>query len=159
MTIPSVKPAEPAKSAIPYLIIGAFVLFAAYIGVMVQRAMRTNVELVSADYYQQELGYQQRIDATSRTAALPAPVRFLADEAAHQLTIQLPAALAGQGSTGEVHFMRPSDSRLDFTVPFHPNATGGQLLSTASLRPGHWRVRLAFTANGQDYFVEEVIAR
>lgn len=142
------------------MIIGTFILFAIYIGIMVQQAMRTNVELVSADYYQQELGYQQRIDAKSRTAALPAPVQFLADDANRQLTIQLPTMLAGQqGITGEVHFMRPSDSRLDFTVPFHPNAAGAQLLNTAALHQGHWRVRLAFTANGQDYFIEEVIER
>jgi nitrogen fixation protein FixH len=156
MTISSAKSAPSAKSAIPYVIIGAFVLFALYIGVMVQQAMRTDVQLVSADYYQQELGYQERITAEGRTAALPTPVRIT--EGADQLTIQLPPALAGQAIAGQVRFFRPSDSRLDFSVPLR-STTLTQTLSTAKLKAGHWRVQLDFTANGQRYFVEQVIRR
>ncbi len=155
----SAKPAQSAKSAIPYLIIGAFLLFATYIGIMVQQAMRTDVELVSTDYYQQELAYQQRITADARTAALPTPI-LIQTTTANQLTVRLPSALAGQSIKGEVRFFRPSDSHLDFSVPFQPDGTTlTQTLSTARLQPGHWRIQLSFTANGQPYFKEEVISR
>ncbi|MFC7666954.1 FixH family protein [Hymenobacter humi] len=80
----------------PYAIVATFVLFAAYIGYMVQRAMRTNVDLVSADYYQQELAHQQRMESVARTAALPAPVQVRYEGAAQRLTVQIPASLAGQ---------------------------------------------------------------
>ncbi len=146
---------KPTASLIPYLIIGTFVLFAAYIGLMVARAMRTEVELVSADYYQQELDYQQRIAAQARTAALAVPIRLVAT--GRRLHIKLPLALAGQPIRGEIHFFRPSDARLDFTVPLQPSADLTQLLNTSRLQPGHWRVQLDFTANGQAYFVEEAL--
>ena len=58
----------------PYAIIATFVLFAGFIGYMVQRAFHTDVELVSPDYYKQEIAYQKRMESVARTAALPAPV-------------------------------------------------------------------------------------
>jgi nitrogen fixation protein FixH len=140
----------------PYAIVATFVLFAAYIGYMVQRAMRTNVDLVSADYYQQELAYQQRMDSVARTAALPAPVQVRYEGAAQRLTLQLPAALARQKVQGTLHFFRPSDQRLDFKLPFAPTCDSAQQrLSTRKLQPGYWRLRLDFTAGDQQYFLEK----
>jgi nitrogen fixation protein FixH len=143
----------------PYAIIATFVLFASYIGYMVQRALRTDVELVSPDYYKQELAYQQRMESVARTAALPAPVRVRYEAAAQRLTLELPATLAGTDVQGHVRFFRPSDQKLDFTLRFAPTGQPArQLLSTARLQPGHWRLRLDFTAGGQAYFIEEELS-
>ncbi|TPG58443.1 FixH family protein [Hymenobacter nivis] len=143
----------------PYAIIATFVLFASYIGYMVQQALRTDVELVSPNYYQQELAYQQRMESVARTVALPAPVQIRYEAAAQRLTLELPAALAGPGMRGQVHFFRPSDQKLDFTLPFVPTGQPGrQQLSTARLRPGHWWLRLDFKANGQAYFIEQELS-
>ena len=143
----------------PYAIIATFVLFAAYIGYMVQRAMRTSVDLVSADYYQQELAYQQRMESVARTAALPAPVRVSYERQAQRLTLQLPPSLAGQAVRGTVHFFRPSDQKLDFRLPFAPAGDSAQQqLSTSRLLPGYWRLRLDFTAAGRRYFIEKALS-
>ena len=140
----------------PYAIIATFVLFAAYIGYMVQQAMRTSVDLVSADYYQQEIAYQKRMESVARTAALPAPVVVRYEAAAQRLTLRLPPSLARQAVRGTLHFFRPSDQTLDFKVPFAPTGDSArQQLSTSKLRPGYWRLRLDFTAGGQQYFIEK----
>jgi nitrogen fixation protein FixH len=138
----------------PYAIIATFVLFAVYIGSMVQQAMRTNVELVSPDYYKQELAFQQRMETVARTAALPSPVRLSYDGILHRLTLQLPATLAGQAVQGQIHFFRPSDQKLDFVLPLLPTGLQ-QRVNTSKMRPGYWRVRLDFTAGGQAYFVDQ----
>jgi len=145
----------PKRNLWPYAIIATFVLFAVYIGSMVQQAMRTNVELVSPDYYKQELAFQQRMETVARTAALPAPVLVRYDEAAQRLTLQLPATLAGQAVQGQIHFFRPSDQKLDFALPLLPAADLAQRINTRKMRPGYWRVRLDFTAGGQAYFVDQ----
>ena len=137
----------------PYTVIAVFVLFAGYIGFMVQQAMRTTVDLVSPDYYKQELAYQQRMESVARTAALPAPVQLHHDAAAQRLTLQLPATLAGQAVQGSIHFFRPSDQKLDFTLPLQTGSD--QQFNTAKMRPGYWRVRVDFTADNQAYFVEK----
>ncbi|MBO2011279.1 FixH family protein [Hymenobacter negativus] len=147
-------PSSPTRTTWPYAIITVFVLFAGYIGYMVQQAMRTTVDLVSTDYYQQELAYGQRMKSVARTAALPAPVE-LTQDAAGQVELQLPAALAGQAVQGQFHFFRPSDKELDFLLPLQLSADLQQRLSTAAMRPGYWRVRLDFTAGEQAYFVEK----
>ncbi|MBH8567450.1 FixH family protein [Microvirga sp. STS02] len=145
-------PTKP-RTIWPYAVIAVFVLFAGYIGFMVQQAMRTSVDLVSPDYYKQELAYQQRMESVARTAALPAPVQLHHDAAAQRLTLQLPATLAGQAVRGSLHFFRPSDQKLDFTLPLQPGPN--QQFSTAKMRPGYWRVRVDFTADNQAYFVEK----
>ena len=156
LTVP--KPAPTQRSPWPYAIIAAFVLFGCFIGYMVRQAMRTSVDLVSPDYYAQELRHQQRMNAVARTAALPAgAVTVGYDAAAATLTLRLPAAVASQQPSGQVQFFRPSDQTLDFNVPLQPDTQGQQRLSTAKLRPGYWRVRLDFTAAGQAYFVEKSI--
>jgi nitrogen fixation protein FixH len=142
------------RSIWPYAIIATFVLFAGYIGFMVQQAMRTSVDLVSPDYYKQELAYQQRMESAARTAALPAPVQVQYEAEAQRLSLQLPPELAGQAVQGTVHFFRPSDQKLDFELPFSPRG-GAQQLSTSKLQSGRWRIRLDFTAGGQQYFQEK----
>ncbi|MBC6608068.1 FixH family protein [Hymenobacter sp. BT188] len=143
----------------PYAIIATFVLFASYIGYMVQQAMSTSVDLVSADYYQQELAYQKRIESVARTAALPAPVQVDYEPAAQRLTLKLPPSLAGQAVQGTVHFFRPSNQKLDFNLPFAPTGEPAQQqLNTSKLQPGYWRLRIDFTAGGQQYFVDKELS-
>ena len=153
MTNPTISPSK--RSIWPYAIVAVFVLFAAYIGFMVYRAMQTDVNLVSADYYQQELAHQQRMDAVARTAALPTPVGLRHEAATQRLTLELPAALAGPAVRGQLHFFRPSDKALDFTLPLQSAADGQQVMSTSKMAPGLWRVQLDFTAGGRAYFLEQ----
>ena len=146
----------------PYAVIATFVLFASFIGYMVQRAFHTDVELVSPDYYKQEIAYQKRMESVARTAALPAPVQIDYDRAAQRLTLQLPSALAGQPVGGTLHFFRPSDQKLDFKLPFAPvGSPARQQLNTSKLQPGYWRLRIDFTAGDHQYFIEKelIIAR
>jgi nitrogen fixation protein FixH len=142
----------PSRPHWPHAIIAVFVLFAGYIGFMVQQAMRTTVDLVSPDYYQQELAYGNRMANVARTAALPAPVELAYDAAAQRLSLRLPPALAGQAVQGQLHFFRPSNQKLDFSLPLQ---TSSQQFSTAKMQPGYWRVRLDFTAGNQTYFLEK----
>ncbi|MCR5889701.1 FixH family protein [Hymenobacter sp. J193] len=148
--------APKTRTIWPYAIVMTFVLFAGYIGYMVQQAMRTSVDLVSPDYYQQELRYQQQMETVARTAALPAPVKLEHDAAAHRLTLQLPAELTTQTVQGQLHFFRPSDQKLDFSLPLQP-VDGVQQINTGQMKAGYWRVRLDFTAGGQAYFLERNI--
>ena len=153
MSTPAIPP--PKRSPWPYAVVAVFVLFAAYIGSMVYQALQTDVNLVSTDYYQKELAHQQRMDAVARTAALPTPVQMHHDAASRRLTLELPAALVSQTVQGQVHFFRPSDKTLDFTLPLQPAADRRQLVNTSKMAPGLWRVQLNFTAGGQAYFLEQ----
>jgi len=145
----------PTRTLWPYAIITVFLLFGSYIGYMVSQTMRTNVDLVSPNYYQQELAYQQRMDSQARTAALPSAVTIEYQTAEQQLRLQLPATLRGQQLEGQIHFFRPSDLQLDFALPLQPDSDLSQRISTQKMDSGFWRVRVDFAADGQSYFVEQ----
>ena len=150
-------PAIPSskRSPWPYAIVAVFVLFAAYIGSMVYQAMQSDVDLVSADYYQKELVHQQRMEAVARTAALPTPVQLRHGATSRRLTLELPATLTEQPVQGQVHFFRPSNKALDFTLPLQLAPDRQQVVNTSKMAAGLWRVQLDFTAGGQAYFFEQ----
>ena len=50
-------------------IIVSFVLFAAFIGILVVICVRQDISLVSKNYYQEELAYQQQIDRMNNGTA------------------------------------------------------------------------------------------
>ena len=133
----------------PKLIIAAFAGFALFIGNMVRQAMQTEVDLVSQDYYQQEIAFQKHINQVQATQALAA--------AAEQLSLVFPAESGPEPVAGQIRFFRPSNAKLDFTLPLQLNQDHQQHIPTHSLAKGLWRVHLTWQRQGQDYFLEKVI--
>ncbi|MGV3503859.1 MAG: FixH family protein [Adhaeribacter sp.] len=142
----------------PKLIVAAFVGFALFIGNMVRQAMRTDVDLVSKDYYQKEIAYQDHIDQVAATRRLEAQVRIVHAAAAGQLSLDFPAASRPAAGQGQVRFFRPSDAQLDFELPLQLNAEGQQHIPTGRLARGMWRVQVTWSLQGQDYFLEKNIS-
>jgi nitrogen fixation protein FixH len=138
----------------PRLIVAAFLAFALFIGNMVRQAMRTEVDLVSQDYYQKEIAYQKHINQVKATQQLGGQVRITQAAAAGQLSLVFPAG-SQAAVKGQVRFFRPSDARLDFTLPLQLNQDDQQHIRTGALAKGLWRVQVTWQHNGQDYFLEK----
>ena len=139
----------------PLGIVAIFVCFAAGMTTMVVLACRSNTDLVSHDYYEQEIRFQGRIDSLDRTKPLNATAKF--DSAAKSLVIALPAEHAGQNLSGQIQLYRPAAAGLDRKFKLAPDAKGIQTLDLAELQNGLWKVRVAWTVAGQDYFLEQKI--
>ncbi|WP_205503368.1 FixH family protein [Rufibacter psychrotolerans] len=141
----------------PRLIIAAFVFFALFIGNMVRQAMNSDVNLVSKDYYQQELAYQQHMNQVKATQALEAQVLLTHAQAAEQFSIVFPAGVKAAEVKGQVNFFRPSDAKQDFTLDLALNEDGQQHIRTAALAKGLWRVQLNWKQAGKDYYLQKDI--
>jgi hypothetical protein len=141
----------------PKLIIAAFVGFALFIGNMVRQAMQTDVDLVSQDYYQQEIAYQTHMNQVKATRQLADQVTITLAAAAGQLSLVFPADSRPGPVTGQVRFFRPSNAKLDFTLPLQLNQDRQQHIQTRALAKGLWRVQLSWQQNQQDYFLEKTI--
>jgi nitrogen fixation protein FixH len=133
-----------------------FILFAGYIVGFVIFASRQDMDLVRADYYDQEIKFQQQIDKVRRTAPIMAGADVDYDGAAKVVTVRLPIVNTND-ITGTVSFYRPSDAKMDQDVNLAPNARGCQSVSVRSLRAGLWRVRVEWKARGGDYYFEKPI--
>jgi nitrogen fixation protein FixH len=126
-----------------------FVLFAAGILTLVTKSMQTKVDMVSNDYYADELKYQQVIDGRKASAQLSAPVRITRDN--EQIALLFPPEMQQRTLTGKVLFYRPSDSRLDVAVTLH---NGSFSVPETRFRKGHYNVQMEWEADGKQYFQE-----
>jgi hypothetical protein len=146
---------KPARNFWPLGIILTFVIFISGTIGLVVMAFSQKVDLVSEDYYEQEIKFQNRLDRLGHTQHLGATVAY--EAAAKQILIRLPDSQAGQAVTGRIQLYRPSAAGLDRELALNPDQTGAQSLDAGSLRPGLWKVRITWNVGKQEYFLDQQI--
>jgi hypothetical protein len=58
---------------------------------------------------------------------------------------------------GTLHFYRPSDQRLDFTVEMKLDSCNRQKIRTTPMARGLWKVEAGWKAKGGEYFATQPI--
>jgi nitrogen fixation protein FixH len=129
-------------------IIVCFVVFAGFIGTMVYKMANTQVDLVNKDYYQQAIAYQQQITKRQNSSTLNTRNTMTYSPENQTISIGFPTAV----TKGEVTFFRPSDKRLDFTIPFLKTAILTH--STAKMAKGKWKIQATWSDGIRAYYVE-----
>jgi len=135
-------------------IVWSFVGFALFIGYLAVRSFQTNVDLVTEDYYQQELEYQNRIEHTTNANQLEEKLSISQEE--QQLTIQFPEAVA-KNIQGTISLFRPSDARFDYSTEIEIDETRQQKVSTDKLPKGYYKVQIALASDSKNYYWEKPI--
>ena len=148
---------KPARNLWPIGIFAACALFVLGTATLIVVACSQNTDLVSPDYYEQELRFQGQIDRVARTRSSAPQASVAYDAAARSITVSLPPAQARPPVTGRIELYRPSAAGLDRTVKLEPDAHGVQRLDTAGLAPGLWKVRVSWTAAEQTYYLEHKV--
>ena len=149
-------PNPESRNLWPSAIIAFFVVFATFLATFVIWAVGQKQDLVAENYYEHEVRYQEQLDRLNRTQAQAGQTAVTFDAARNCIVISLPAEQA-PGASGRIHLYRPSNAKLDQEVPLVINAGGVQTLDTKALAPGLWKVRVEWTANGQEYFIDQVV--
>jgi hypothetical protein len=150
-------PAQSRRNPWPLGIILFLIVFAVFTVGLVVVSLRNNVELVSADYYDREIRYQEEINRQQRTHALPDAASATYDVAQHTLTVALPATHASLPVTGEIHLYRPAAAAADRRIALEPDPRGRQTLDTRGLSDGLWRVRVNWRVDGEDFAFDEKV--
>jgi hypothetical protein len=132
-----------------------FVVFALGISTLVYLCMTTPVDLVSNDYYKDELAYQQVIDAVKRTNSLTGSV--VLREKGQKISLQLPEEMKHASVDGTVSFYCPSDMARDKRMALAPDGEAHQDIDAGSIEPGRYSVRIRWTSGGVLYFSEQSI--
>ncbi|HEY5823161.1 MAG TPA: FixH family protein [Cyclobacteriaceae bacterium] len=134
-------------------IVLAFVLFALFIGVLVVVCVRQEISLVSKNYYEEELDYQKQIERMNNTEHLVSkPVISVANG-----QLQILYHTSSELSEGELKLFRPSDLRFDKSFVLQSFANPVQRFDVAQLPKGMYRARMQWSAEGKEYFIEEII--
>ncbi len=136
-------------------IIIVFVAFAAGILTLVTKSMRTRIDMVTPDYYSEELKYQQVIDGKENAGRLSAPVSISQEDTG--VRISFPRELRSQPVTGKLTFYRPSDSGKDILIPLQPDVQGQQFINRGLFIRGQYKVKVAWTMNNLPYYQEQLV--
>lgn len=108
-------------------------------------AVRHSQDLVSPDYYDQEIRHQEHIDRVTRTAAASVAITG----SRNTLALALPP-----GAVGRVELYRPANAQWDRILPLSLDKEGRQWMDLSGLQAGLWRIRVVWKAGGLDYFRE-----
>lgn len=130
-----------------------FISFGTLMGYLVYRTTQTNFELVAKDYYQQEIAYQEIIDARNNQKTLSAEVKLLRTAAGLQL--QFPPEQNAQLDSGMLELYCAADSKRDRKIILHVNNSGQQLIENNSLPgSGNYIAKIRWSAAGIPYYQE-----
>ncbi len=116
--------------------------------------MTQDVSLVSDNYYQKSLIYQEEIDKQSRSKSLDEQVEINFN--GEVIKILFPSAYLSKNISGEIYFYRPSNSKSDFILPLQL-VEGSQVVPVERLEKGFWRLKLNWTMDGDGYYNERAI--
>jgi hypothetical protein len=134
-------------------VVGAFVFFGLFIGSLVVICVREDVNLVSKDYYQQELNHQDKITRQVNANQLEEQPQLSFENNSVRLLFPFSSTM----EKGELHVMRPSDDRLDQQFELSAMEGDSQLFPLKVWEKGLYRVSLTWTMEGKDYYFEKVM--
>jgi hypothetical protein len=114
-----------------------------------------DVNLVTDDYYEKELAFQNQIDKVTRTKSLPEqPVISLAGK---NMYLKFPNSINSNMVEGIINFYRPSNNSMDFAVPINLNQHGEQIVNSARFTTGMWRIYVDWKIDGINYLSEKIL--
>jgi nitrogen fixation protein FixH len=131
----------------------AFALFLAGILGMVAISMSEDVQLVSERYYDNELRYQERIQATERANGMT--TRVIVEFQQGVVLLRFPRLGSSDAVDGRITLYRPANRADDRTLPLVLDTLGTQSISTRALTPGLWRVQVQWRLHGEEYYAEQ----
>lgn len=131
--------------------IAMFISFIMYFVVNMATNKKYDHDLVTSDYYKEELAYQKEIDQMQQTNRLGMQVRF--EKTQEGLEIIFPEILDPKNIKGSVFLYRPSDKQLDVEIPITTSTTH-LLIPKTRLKDGRWNINVAYTYNGQPFLTK-----
>lgn len=134
----------------------AFISFILYFVINMTINSRSNHDLVTPDYYQKELHFQEDLAAQQRAKALENKVVILATQ--EGLLIEFPIDMTTTAATvrGKLSLSKPNNKNLDQEFPL--KLQGNQMLIPASqLVGGRWNLEIDWEFEKQSYRIEQGI--
>jgi hypothetical protein len=132
-------------------IIVALSLFVGFILFLVITLMRQDVDLVSEDYYKQEIDYEARIQKEQNGLNNAAKIKIVNQKSF--IIIQLPDSI--DLTNVLINLKRPNDEKLDKS--FKIEGTKTFMLPKASLEKGKYDLTIEYTINGEECLMKKAI--
>lgn len=128
--------------------------FVVLILTLVLKANSQHFDLVSKDYYEEEIAYQKVLDAGKNQSALSQPVSIHANSSA--VVIEFPAEFRSKIMTGDVRFYAPVNAEWD--RDFKINTDNNTFtIQRSALHNTRYTIKISCTVDGKSYYQESEI--
>jgi len=134
-------------------LIMVFIVFAIGMTYLVYRCMHVNTDLVTNEYYKDELKYQDVIDGTKMANALTGKIQLTQDEKA--ITVQLPIEMKNKNVSGDIWFYCAADVKKDRHISIETNSEATQQINKAKLLPGIYTIKFDWSSQNKHYHAEQ----
>lgn len=137
------------RIAIFYSSFVLFMLFLAY------KSYGVKTDLVTPDYYKEELAYEDVIVAKKNMDNLPQPAIWEVKN--DNILFSFPAFFKGKAVKGTIYFYRPSDKSLDKNIEIKMDENLLQSVMKSELSAGSYQLKLKIEADGKTYYKEGMV--
>ncbi len=131
-----------------------FIVFILYFIIIMSVDDNYNHDLVTEDYYAEELTYQKDINKLKNAKNLLQNITYKKTE--EGLTIMFPSNIDFKKISGKVFLYRPSNKQLDYesTISLSNPLL---LIPDSRLLDGRWNIKIDWQYNGKSYLFKESI--
>ena len=131
------------------------IVFVLTMAFAVYKVMQQDFDLVTSDYYEEELVYQKKIDQQENALALgePAKITVLQDG----LSITLPEKLQGQSGDLKIEMYCVTNEDLDFSIVKNQWSAADLQVKHENLGTGKWIAKITFSLPDIAYYFEPEI--
>lgn len=130
--------------------IACFMSFIIFLGVKMSTDKKFDHDLVTEEYYQQELAYQGELDAQQNSAGLTKNIQV--ELSAEGIQIVFPSEK--KNIEGEVNLYRPSNKKLDIEVPISLE-NQQMFIPSEKLVEGKYKLSINWKSNGTSYLYKK----
>jgi hypothetical protein len=123
--------------------------FVALIITLVTATFFHKSELVADNYYQQELQYQSRLDASHAAATLNEPLQILQQQ--ESIVIVFPGRFMGQSLEGNLHFYAAARATADRNLPIQ-TSNDTMFVPRAALDHASYELQVSWSSAGTEYY-------
>lgn len=131
-----------------------FISFIMYFIITMSVSDKYDHDLVTEDYYAEELQYQNDIDKLKNANDLKTNISF--EKTAEGLLINFPENLDYQKITGKMFLYRPSNKQLDFETAISLSKPY-LLIPDNRLVDGRWNIKVDWKYQDKSYLYKETI--
>ncbi len=132
-----------------------FISFIMYFVITMSTNNNYKHDLVASDYYNRELNFQKKIDATKNAAKLKENIKI--ERSKEGVKIIFPAQFEAKLIKGNVFLYRPSNKQLDFEMPIAVSDSSYLLMPDKRLLDGRWNIIVEWTYAKQSYLFKKEI--
>ena len=135
------------------------IVYLAFVGGMIMLAFKSSeqkLELVTDNYYEEAVNYQNRIDAKNNASNSASLLSINYINSSNELEIKT-SNVNGRRLSGSLNFYKPDKAAEDYNLNFELRSSGTQIIPLKKMAHGYWKVIATWKDEEKSFYKEKKI--